>query len=113
MATTSRVVWTTLAQQDLLHILSYVADDSPRNAQRLLLRFEDLATKLSHSAMRGRVVPELGSLGVNAFRELLSKPYRLIYRVDDETSLVAVVALLDGRRALDDLLFERLVRPEA
>ena len=40
--------------------------------------------------------------------ELLIKPWRLIYRIDPKT--VWVLALLDGRRQLDDLLLERFLR---
>ena len=36
------------------------------------------------------------------------KPYRIIYRIEEDT--VTVLAVLDGRRDLEDLLLERLIR---
>jgi toxin ParE1/3/4 len=36
------------------------------------------------------------------------KPYRIIYRVEKRT--VSVLAVLDGRREIQDLLLERLIR---
>ena len=58
--------------------------------------------------LRGRIVPELRAQGVQFYRELLSPPYRIMYRVKDR--LVLVVAVLDGRRNLDDLLLDRFLR---
>jgi hypothetical protein len=36
------------------------------------------------------------------------RPYRLVYRVEADT--VTVLALFDGRRDLEDVLLERLLR---
>ena len=46
--------------------------------------------------------------GIRNWRELIVKPYRIIYRIDEDT--VNVLAVLDGRRDLQDLLLERLIR---
>jgi plasmid stabilization system protein ParE len=54
------------------------------------------------------VVPELAHFGIRNWRELIVKPYRIIYRIDEDT--VNVLAMLDGRRDLQDLLLERLIR---
>ncbi len=55
------------------------------------------------------MVPELATFGLRTWRELLVSPYRLIYRSDEQS--VHVLAVLDGRRELHELLLERLVRP--
>jgi len=57
---------------------------------------------------RGRVVPELARFGMQTWHELLVKPYRIVYRVSGDT--VTVLALFDGRRDLEDVLLERLLR---
>jgi plasmid stabilization system protein ParE len=54
------------------------------------------------------VVPELARLGMRTWREIVARPYRLIYRIEGDT--VNVLAVFDGRRDLEDLLFERLLR---
>jgi toxin ParE1/3/4 len=54
------------------------------------------------------VVPELREVGVSDYREILWKPYRILYFVEDKR--VYVVAILDGRRDLVDLLVQRLLR---
>ena len=56
----------------------------------------------------GRVVPEFAHFGIRSWRELIVRPYRVIYRIDGHT--VYVLAVVDGRRELDDLLLEKLIR---
>jgi toxin ParE1/3/4 len=54
-------------------------------------------------------LPELGRIGIaHEFRELIFKPYRIIYSVT--RSEVFVHCILDGRRDLQDLLEEKLLR---
>ena len=58
--------------------------------------------------LRGRTVPELRSVGVQTYRELVEGPWRIVYRYDARH--VYVIAVLDARRDLSSLLLERLVR---
>jgi len=105
-----RVVWTEAATNDLVEIVSFVARKAPTNARRLLIRLRSKADSLERSRQRGRVVPELASTGARAWRELLVKPYRIVYRIRDD--IVLVGAVVDGRRDLEDILLERLIRNE-
>ena len=56
----------------------------------------------------GRVVPELERHNVCLYRELILSPWRLIYRYDRDH--VYVLAVIDGRRNLEDVLLRRLMR---
>ena len=103
-----RVRWAEAAVRDLEELIGYVAADSERNALRILERVESRAATLEASPGRGRVVPELAHFGMRAWRELVVRPYRIVYRVEGDT--VTVLAMLDGRRDLEDLLLERLLR---
>lgn len=103
-----RVVWTEAATHDLVEIVSFVARKAPASARRLLLRLRSKAHSLERSPQRGRVVPELASAGTRTWRELVVKPYRIVYRIRDD--IVLVGAVMDGRRDLEDLLLERLTR---
>ena len=62
---------------------------------------------LTGSAERGRAVPELRSVDVYQYLELIESPWRIIYRVHGDE--VLVVELLDGRRDLESLLLRRLL----
>ncbi len=103
-----RVQWAEAAVRDLEELISYIAADSPLNAERILDKLEKRAQTLESTPVRGRVVPELAHFGIRNWRELIVKPYRIIYRIDKDT--INVLAVLDGRRDLQDLLLERLIR---
>lgn len=103
-----RVQWAEVAARELEELVSRIARDSPDEATRILEGLRRRAQTLSETPQRGRVVPELAHAGPRVWRELIVPPWRMIYRIDGDK--VRVVALLDGRRALEELLFERLIR---
>ena len=100
--------WAEGAVRDLAELVSYIATDSELNASRVLNRLEKRAAALESNPGRGRVVPELVHFGMRTWRELVVRPYRVVYRIEMDT--VTVFAVLDGRRDLEDLLLERLLR---
>ena len=104
-----RVIWTQVADDDLDEILTFIATDSPLSARKLLARLRRKADSLATMAERGRVVPELAFFGIRTWRELLVKPYRLVYRMSADDT-VYISAVFDGRRDLQDVLLERLIR---
>ncbi|WP_295885390.1 type II toxin-antitoxin system RelE/ParE family toxin [uncultured Thiohalocapsa sp.] len=95
------------ATRDLNAIVSWIAEDSLDNALAVLDRLEARADTLSAQAERGRIVPELRAADVYHYRELIERPWRLVYRI--EADAVLVMAVLDGRRDLRSVLLERLV----
>ncbi len=103
-----RVLWARAAAHDLVEIVAYLAADSPVDARRVARRLKTSASTLDVSPERGRLIPELSRFGIRAFRELLVGPYRLMYRVTGDH--VFVLALFDGRREIDEVLFERLLK---
>jgi plasmid stabilization system protein ParE len=104
----SRVVWAEAAVRDLEEIVGFVAEDSATNAERPLSMLRRKAASLEAVPMRGRVVTQLSRFGMPSWREVVVRPYRILYRVSGNT--VTVLALFDGRRDLEDLLLERLLR---
>lgn len=106
--TRRRVFWAKVARRDLSFIVSYLADESPQAALAVLDRLERKSKTLGTLAERGRIVPELARLHVVAYRELVVPPHRVIYRVQGRR--VLVVAVLDSRRNLEDVLLDRLIR---
>jgi plasmid stabilization system protein ParE len=102
------VRWSESARGDLDVVIDYIALDSVENALAVLDRLEQRAESLRIAAERGRVVPELSAIDVLQYRELIERPWRIIYRIEPDQ--VVVLALLDGRRELGSLLLERLVR---
>lgn len=107
MAAPVRVEWARVAVRDLDAILDYIVTESPTAAERTLDRLRAAASSLTSMPHRGRIVPELARLQVEAYRELVVAPYRLVYRVAERR--VFVVAVLDGRRDLEHVLLSRLL----
>ena len=103
------VVFDNLAEDDLFNIYVDVAlNDSVERADRLFASLRRTCLKLKSLPLRGHVLPELLEVGVVEFREIRYKPYRIIYSVD--ASKVYVHCVLDGRRDVQTLLEERLLR---
>ena len=104
-----RIVWTDTAANDLLAIVDYIAvRDSVASAADVHERIIDAVDDLETMPRRCRVVPELHAEGIDAYRELLVGPYRIVFGVRGTD--VVVHAAVDGRRDLGELLIERALR---
>lgn len=103
------VVFDKDAEDDLFDIYSFVAvNDSIERADKLFSALRHTCFKLKTLPNRGNVPPELFEIGVVEFREIRYKPYRILYSIDGST--VYVHCVLDGRRDMQTLLQERLMR---
>jgi plasmid stabilization system protein ParE len=102
------VSWTRTALGDLEALIDYIAAEDQAAAARVLGKIEHRAGALASHSARGRIVPELREVGVLHYRELVERPWRIVYRT--EGNRVLVLAVLDSRRDLQTLLLERLVR---
>lgn len=103
-----RVLWTRTAQRDLDAIIAFIAADSIENALTVLDRLQERAQSLNTAAERGRLVPELRVIDMHQYLEVIERPWRIVYRIEPDS--VMVLAVLDGRRDLESLLLDRLVR---
>ena len=103
------VEWAEPALTDAEEIVDYLlSEDGERAAVDLVTRIEAATARLGHLPRRGRVVPELSAEGIHTYRELVIPPHRLVYRVAQRR--VIVVAFVDGRRDLGELLVARALR---
>ena len=103
-----KISWSKVAEMDLESIVDFISEESPLMAFRILDKVHKTAISLKKSPFRGRVLPEFKNVRGLPFRELLIKPWRLIYKIDNKE--VHIVAFLDSRRDLEELLYERLIR---
>ncbi len=98
-----------LAKSDIIDIYNYVAEnDSLENAKKLLTNLEKTYLKLENLPNRGHIPPELKNTGIRRYREIHFKPYRIIYEIID--NIVYVHCILDGRRNMQEILANRLLR---
>ncbi|MFH1194911.1 MAG: type II toxin-antitoxin system RelE/ParE family toxin [bacterium] len=104
-----KVNFTASAEKDLFEIYKYVyLNDSEEKAEKLFLKLKEKCYFLQEYPHRGHVPPELSLLGIDDFLELHYKPYRIIYQIIEK--VVFIHCVLDGRRDMQKLLQERLMR---
>jgi toxin ParE1/3/4 len=103
-----KVVWTEVAAGDLERIAAYLTSESPVLATTIIDRIVERADSLASLPGRGRTPPELRSIGDRTWRELQEPPWRIVYRRLDE--VIQIHAGLDGRRNLEDILMERMLK---
>jgi toxin ParE1/3/4 len=103
-----KVIWTAVAASDLERIATYLVDESPLRAASVVDRIVERAESLATFPSRGRIPPELRSIGDQTWRELQELPWRIVYRRLGE--VVQIHAVFDGRRSLEDILVERMLK---
>ncbi len=102
-----KVEFTDAAERDLEQIYDYVElHDSEGKADYVLEKIERACFDLSDFPERGVRPRELSVLGIKEYREVIFKPYRIIYRVLDK---VYIMVIADGRRDMRSLLQKRLL----
>ena len=72
------VLWTVQARDDLTAISEYIGRDSAHYAAITVTRLTEAAEQIGQFPESGRIVPELGDSSV---REILRRPYRIVYRL--------------------------------
>jgi len=80
-----QILWSGPALDDLKQIRVWVARDSPDAARRLASKIRKGVENLADFPEAGRVVPEIG---IKAYREIIVRPYRVIYQVRDNDAVV-------------------------
>lgn len=103
------VVWTEVGLADVEHLAAYLVSESPGRAPAVLERILVRAESLDRFPNRGRIPPELRSVGDRSWREILEPPWRILYRIAGPR-LVEIHGVIDGRRDLADILLERMMR---
>ena len=108
MPKTYEVLWSETAENDLLKIIEYIAQDSPSNALKILEKIKEQVADLSFFPEKCRIVPELYNQGIALYREMVISPWRVQYRIAD--SQVFVLSVLDSRQNIEDILLKRLTQ---
>jgi len=102
------VYWSQTAKDDLSEIIEYISKDSPQTALKILDSLEKQTNDLYQFPKRGRIIPELKKQNIYKYRELIRAPWRIFYKIEEKK--VYVLAVIDGRRNIDDLLLRRQLR---
>lgn len=106
---TYRVLLVEDAERDIEDIHAYIArKDSIGRADAVLDDLETQCENLREFPEPGNAPKELRDLGIELYREIHFKPYRIVYRIIDQD--VVMLGVFDGRRDMESLLQRRVLR---
>ena len=91
-----KIIWSLRAREDLRDIVTFIAADNPAAAQSFGFRLMSKVDVLANFPQLGRVVPEEND---EAIRELILRPYRIVYQVLADRQTVAIVRIWQGHAA--------------
>ena len=101
------VLLTDSAVIDLEELDEFIlSNDSVESADYVLDMLDEVIGTLAEFPERGNYPPELAALGIQDYREIFFKPYRVIYRVLENK--VCIYLVVDGRKDMQTLLQRRL-----
>ncbi|MEH2213411.1 type II toxin-antitoxin system RelE/ParE family toxin [Nostoc sp.] len=86
-----KVFWTETAVENLSAIYTYIAQNSPRYATRIIDRITKRSQQLANFPLSGRIVPEFET---EQIREVIEGLYRIIYYIKPEQ--IDVLAVIHG-----------------
>jgi addiction module RelE/StbE family toxin len=92
-----RVLWTENAIDHLANIYEYIAFNSPTYARHMIDRITRRTEQIAEHNLSGRKVPEYDSEDI---RELIEKPYRIIYRI--KPNQIDIIAVIHGARLIPE-----------
>ncbi|MFB3896956.1 MAG: type II toxin-antitoxin system RelE/ParE family toxin [bacterium] len=92
-----KVHWTANALEHLLDIYEYIAHDSPIYAKQMIDQLTRRSEQIASFPLSGRKVPEYDA---DDIREIIEKPYRIIYRI--KPSQIDVLAVIHSAQLLPE-----------
>jgi len=104
------VLWTEEASLDLENIIGYIYEESHDIAKEVYLAIKEHCSTLEHFPMRGRVVPEMQTLGILDYRELIYQRWRIMYTIEAQN--VYLLLIIDSRQDMQEQLVTRFINSE-
>ena len=92
-----KVLWTENAIDHLANIYEYIAFNSPTYARHMVDRITRRTEQIAEHNLSGRKVPEYDAENM---RELIEKPYRIIYRIRPDQ--IDIIAVIHGARLMPE-----------
>lgn len=90
-----KIIWSRQARDDLHDIVTFIAAKNRPVAESFGFRLMAKVDLLAQFPQIGRVVPEKQDENI---REIILRPYRIIYRVLAENQVVAIARVWHGAR---------------
>ena len=104
----AKVVWTDTAVRDLEDRIDYISLDSVKSAVEQYKKIKKATRYLTEVPKSGRIIPELYEQNITKYRETIITPWRIMYK--EEQNVVYIMAIIDGKRNIEDILMRRNIR---
>jgi toxin ParE1/3/4 len=95
-----QIVFTKPAVADLAALVSFIARDNPEVAERFGYEIVEKTQTLDQFPLLGRVAPEFKD---EAIREIIHRPYRIVYRVRADHKRVEILRVWHAARGIPRL----------
>ena len=92
-----KLIWSPAARDDLRDVVGFIARDNPDRAMSFGYELISKTDRLQEFPELGRVVPEYRSQRI---REIILRPYRIVYRVNHERRQCEIVRLWNSARGI-------------
>jgi addiction module RelE/StbE family toxin len=90
-----KIIWSEPALGDLRSLTSFIAEDNPAAAEKIGAAILGKTRHLIEHPLLGRMVPEIRRKDV---RELIQRPYRILYRVNARNKTVEIIRVWHAAR---------------
>lgn len=90
-----QIIWSAQARDDLQSIVLFIAQDNPPVAESFGYQLMSKVDVLAQFPQLGRMVPEEND---ETIREIVFRPYRIIYKVLPEKQMIAIARIWHGAR---------------
>jgi toxin ParE1/3/4 len=90
-----KLIWSPVSRDDLFDIVRFISRDSPQRAESFALRLIGQTDILQEHPEIGRSLPEHRD---PAIREIIYRPYRIVYRVDHDRKSVEIARVWHAAR---------------
>ena len=95
-----KLTWSPAARDDLHDIIVFIARDNPNRAMSFGYELISETDRLQEFPKLGRIVPEYSN---DTIREIIFRPYRIVYRIHHEGRLCEIVRVWHSARGLPRL----------
>lgn len=95
-----KLIWSPAARDDLHDIVVFIARDNPNRAMSFGYELISETDRLQDFPEVGRIVPEYQNDNI---REILLRPYRIVYRVDHAQKLCQIARVWHSARGVPQL----------
>jgi toxin ParE1/3/4 len=95
-----KLIWSPASRDDLRDIVRFIARDNPRRAESFAYQLMAQTDVLQQQPEIGRAVPEHHD---PRLREIIFRPYRIVYRFDNERNTVEIARVWHAARGTPPL----------